>query len=235
LKRVRKDLEGIPPGEVISISNSSDPYSPLEKTYEDTRKCLRLFKNHNLRILIITKSDVVVRDIDVLRDLHAAVTITLTTLKENIYQRLEPNAPSPQARLKAIQELVRADIPTGVRIDPIFPLLTDNEIKAIVQKIGEIGVQHVVSSTFKPRHDSWRKIEQVFPQVARELKPLYFRQGQKIGNAWYLPGERREQVMLQVKKECDKYNIPFATCREGFDMGSSRSCDGSHLTRLLMP
>jgi len=231
LKRIRKDLEKIPRGSIISISNSSDPYVPIDKKYEDTRKCLQLFGNYDFRILLITKSDLVLRDIDVLQNLKSAVTLTVTSLKKEIYSRLEPNAPEPEKRLKAIKELTKAGILTGIRFDPIFPYLTDDEIEEIVGRASEAGVKHIVTSTFKPRYNGWRRFEKAFPETAKSLKPLYFKEGEKIDNARYLPREIRENLMLRVKEECSKYGIPFATCREGFGMNTSKSCDGSHLIR----
>ena len=231
LKRIRKDLEKIPRGSIISISNSSDPYVPIDKEYEDTRKCLQLLRDYDFRILLITKSDLVLRDIDILQELNSAVTPTITTLKKEIYSRLEPNAPEPEKRLNAIKELDKAGIPTGLRLDPVFPQLNDMEIEEIVKKASEAGVKHIVTSTFKPRYDGWRRFEKAFPETARNLKPLYFKQGEKISNAWYLPREIRKNLMLKVKEECSKYGIPFATCREGFGINTSKSCDGSHLIK----
>lgn len=229
LKRIKKDLEKIPQGSIISISNSSDPYLPMDKKYEDTRGCLQLFKDYDFRILIATKSDLVLRDIDVLQDLKSAVTITVTTLKKEIYSRFEPRAPEPEKRLQAVKELNGTGIPTGVRLDPIFPQLNDGEIETIVEKASEAGAKHLVTSTFKVKYDGWRRFEKAFPEVAKNLKPLYFEQGEKIGRSWYLPREIREKFMLMIKDECSKYGLPFATCREGLRINTSKSCDGSHL------
>ena len=231
LKRIKKDLEKTPSGSLLSISNSSDPYVPMDKKYEDIRKCLQLLRNYDFRVLLITKSDLVLRDIDIIKDLHSAVTFTITTLEKEVYSKLEPNAPEPEKRLQAIKELNKAGIPTGLRLDPIFPQLNDKEIEEIVKKANDARVKHIVTSTFKPRYDGWRRFERAFPEVAKNLKPLYFKQGEKISNAWYLPREIRESLMLKVRKECLKYDIPFATCREGLGMNTSKSCDGSHLIR----
>jgi DNA repair photolyase len=231
MKRTRRDLEKIPSGSIISISNSSDPYIPMDQKYKDTRKCLQLFRDYNLRILIITKSDLVLRDIDLLQKLNAAVTFTITTLEEDIYRKLEPQAPEPEKRLNAIKELTQAGIPTGVRLDPVFLYLTDKEIEKIVKEAKKAGAKHIVTSTFKPKYDGWKRFQKAFPENAENLKSLYFKEGERIGNAWYLPIEIRRNLMSRVKKECLKYNITFATCREGFEMNVSETCDGSHLIK----
>jgi len=230
LKRVRRDLEKIPENSLISISNSSDPYQPLEEKFKEFRECLKIFQNFNFRILIITKSDLVLRDIDLLKNLRCAVTMTVTTLNEKIYKKLEPNAPPSERRLKALKILAENKIPTGLRLDPIFPFLNENEIEEIVKEAAKIGIKHIVASTFKPRYDSWKRFERVFPKIVKKLKPLYFEKGEKIKNSFYLPRDLRKNLMEKVFNACQKYKISFATCREGFlKLKNAQSCDGSHL------
>jgi len=232
LKRVRKDLEKIPENSLISISNSSDPYQPLEEKFNEFRKCLKIFQNFNFRILIITKSDLVLRDIDLLKNLRCAVTMTVTTLNEKIYKKLEPNAPPSERRLKALKILAKNKIPTGLRLDPIFPFLNENEIEEIVKEAAKIGIKHIVASTFKPRYDSWKRFERVFPKIVKKLKPLYFEKGEKVKNSFYLPRDLRKNLMEKVFNACQKYQISFATCREGFvELKKAKSCDGSHLIK----
>ena len=117
-----------------------------------------------------------------------------------------------------------------MRLDPIFPYLNDDEIEEIVKRVKEAGVLHIVASTFKPRFDSWKRLERTFPKVAKKLCSLYFEKGQKIKNSFYLPQQMRRELMEKVFEICQKYQIPFSTCREGFlNLKTSKSCDGSHL------
>ena len=230
LKRFKKDLEKLPKNSLISISNSSDPYQPLEEKYKEFRECLKILQNFNFRILIVTKSDLVLRDIDLLKNLKCAVTITITTLKTKIAKKLEPKAPLPERRLKALEILAKNKIPVGLRLDPIFPFLTENEVEEIVREAKKAGVKHVVASTFKARYDSWKRFERTFPKISKKLKPLYFERGEKIKNAFYLPKDLRKNLMERVFKICKKFNLPFATCREGFpELHTAKSCDGSWL------
>jgi DNA repair photolyase len=230
IKKVKEDLKKIPEGSIISISNSSDPYQPLEEKYKDFRECLKLFLNYNFKILIITKSDLVLRDIDLLKKLKSAVTITITTLKKEILKKLEPNTPPSEIRFEALKILEENGILTGLRLDPIFPYLTEDEIEEIVKKAKEVKIKHIVASTFKMKFDSLKRFEKAFPKEAKKLMPLYFKEGQKIKNSWYLPKSLREKLIKRVKKICQKYQIPFASCREGFlKFQTSKSCDGSHL------
>lgn len=230
IKKVKKDLKKIPENSLISISNSSDPYQPLEEKFKEFRECLKIFQEHNLRILIITKSDLVLRDIDLLKNLRCAVTITITTFKKEILKKLEPFAPDSERRLNALKILAENKIPTGLRLDPIFLYLTDNEVEEIVKRAKEAKVKHIVASTFKPRKDSWKRFEENFPKIAKRLRTFYFKEGEKIGNSFYLKENLRKNLMGRVLKSCQKYQIPFATCREGFfDLKTAISCDGSWL------
>ncbi|MBS3816223.1 MAG: radical SAM protein [Candidatus Thermoplasmatota archaeon] len=228
--RVEKDLQKIPKGSLISLSNSSDPYLPMDKEHKDTRECLKVLKEHEMRVLIVTKGVHVERDIDILKEMDAAVTVSICTLKEEIKEKLEPNTPSGQERLDLVETLAEEDIPVGVRFDPIFPKVTEEEIPTVVEEVSERGAEHIVSSTFKARGDSWKRFKLAFPDVAKELEELYFEEGKKIDNSYYLPREMRMNILKKVAKECEEYEISFATCREGLPaLTTSKSCDGSHL------
>ncbi|HDD43168.1 MAG TPA: radical SAM protein [Nitrososphaeria archaeon] len=230
LKLVRRDLAVLPRNALISMSNSSDPYPPMESRLKLTRSCLREFLGRDLRILIITKSDLVVRDLDLISELRAAVTITITTLDEDLAKRLEPRAPTPSKRLDAVEKLSSEGIPVGVRVDPIIPFLNDEGVELLLREVRDAGALHVTSSTFKPRWDSWRRMEEAFPRICEKLKPLYFKEGERIGRSYYLPKPFRFKLMSRVAEESRKLGLTFACCREGFiELNSGGSCDGSHL------
>ncbi|MEN2974412.1 MAG: radical SAM protein [Candidatus Caldarchaeales archaeon] len=233
IKIVRRDLEDLPEDILISMSNSSDPYPRIERELELTRKCLEEFKNFNLRILIITKSNLVVRDIDLLKELKAAVTITITTLDKSLARKIEPLAPSPSERLEALSILSEERIGIGLRLDPIIPFINDG-YKELLKEARDVGVKHVVSSTFKPRYDSWRRISNVFPDIREKLERIYYSEGERIGRSWYASRELRFKIMKDLAEQCRKLGLSFATCREGFrELHSSRTCDGSHLIEAV--
>jgi len=105
-------------------------------------------------VQIVTKSDLVTRDIDLLAAMKAAVAVTVTTLDDSLSLRLEPGAPSPKRRLFALNELSRAGIPLSARIDPIIPGINDCGIEDLVYSLHSAGVRHITSSTYKARPDS---------------------------------------------------------------------------------
>jgi len=227
---VRRDLRRIPDDALISVSNSSDPYPPMEGRLRLTRRCLEEFAERDLRILIVTKGDVILRDLDLLQELRAAVTVTITTLDDQIAGRLEPEAPKPSRRLEVVEELTAQGVPVGLRLDPIIPGINDASIEELIKEAKVAGVVHVVSSTFKPRWDSWLRISEAYPEESEELRRLYFEEGRRIGRSWYLPREMRLRLMRRVRETCEGLGLTFATCREGMpELHTAPSCDGSHL------
>lgn len=228
IESVKRQIKKIPPDSLISLSNTSDPYPPVERSLMITRECLKIFQSSAVRVLIITKSDIVLRDIDLLKEMKSAVTMTITTLKH--YRRLEPGAPSPFMRLKALESLSKDGVPTGLRLDPVIPGINDEEIEDILKFARECGVKHVTASTFKPRWDSWQRISRAFPEISRNLENLYFKRGVKLSNSWYLPESLRKDLIFKIKQMCSSFSLTFSSCREGFpELNTASSCDGSHL------
>lgn len=211
---------------MVSVSNSTDPYPPIEEDLKLTRECFKLFAEYGIRYLIVTKSDMFLRDLDILRNSRTAVTVTITTLDKGLAKRVEPNAPSPERRIKALKKLKEYGIPAGVRVDPIIPGLNDKEIEEIIKNVSPY-ISHITFSTFKPRYDSFRRFERLFPAVYEKTKTLY---SERIGNSFYLEKEMRRIFIERAHKMAKKENLSFGLCREGFrEYINAPSCDGSHL------
>ena len=224
LERAARKLRG----ELISISNSSDPYPNIEEKNGLTRECLDIFSRHECRIQIVTKSHLVTRDIDILKKTRCMVALSITTDDNKISRRLEPRAPLSSERLKAIEALVENGIPVAVRVDPIIPFLNDKP-KRLIESLSSLGVLHITSSTYKVRPDNWSRFLKAFPEVAKKLSPLYFEKGERISRYFYLAKELRYQLMKKVKKITEENGIKFGCCREGFSHLNSAMCDGSWL------
>lgn len=232
IKKLVSDLEKTDKKFPVSISNSSDPYVPEEEKLKLTRDCLKYFALHRCKVLIITKSNIVARDTDILSKMKACVSVTITTLNEEIARKLEPKASLPRKRIKALEILSKKGIPTVVRLDPVIPFLNENEIEDIVEVSTSVGAKHLVSSTYKVRPDNWRRFSFLFPEISKKLKDFYFKYGEKISNSFYLPKEIRFRIMKKVREACDKNKISFSCCREGFfELNNSKSCDGTHLIK----
>ncbi|MCD6489350.1 MAG: radical SAM protein [Thermodesulfobacterium sp.] len=227
LKIVERDLRKLPENSLISLSNSSDPYQPLESTYRYTRKFLELLAEKNYKILIITKSDLILRDLDLLKRLRCAVSITITS--KTLTSKLEPGAPSYEKRLQAIKALSEAGIPVSVRLDPIIHGLNEKEILEILEEISPY-VKHITASTYKAKPDSLKRLNDAFPEKRAFWEELYLKEGKRLGNAIYLKDKIRYELINPLYKKAKEYKISFATCREALKMFENpQKCDGSFL------
>ncbi|MEM4530739.1 MAG: radical SAM protein [Thermofilaceae archaeon] len=232
IKVVARDLRRVPAGSLINISSSSDPYGPLEAEYGYTRRLLELIAGDYV-VEIVTKSDLVVRDADLLARGPSVVSITITTLDRALAARLEPHAPSPDRRLRAIEELSKRGIPVVVRLDPLLPGLNDHPeaIREVLEAAAAAGAQHVVSSTYKAKPDSLRRLSEAFPDMIPRLRGMYVEGGERIHGYMYAPESYRYRLMKTVREVAHKFGLTFAPCREGFRDLIDRdvSCDGTHL------
>ncbi|WP_440059104.1 SPL family radical SAM protein [Thermogladius sp. 4427co] len=237
LKNLREDLNYVDKRLVVELSSSSDPYPPVENWLGLTRKALELLASRRIRILITTKGDIVVRDIDILSKTSSAVMITITTLDDNLARKLEPGAPPPSRRLQALERLAQSGIPVGVRIDPILPGLNDDPLmlKELVEAVANAGAKHVVTSTYKMKPDSYKRIIQAFPELKDLYNKLYLRNGEYIHGYRYLPKNIRESLLEPVIAKAIEKGLTAAVCREGLGPKflKAPSCDGSHLTRQV--
>lgn len=129
----------------IAFGTNTDPYQPIEAKWGITRACLELLYEANHPVTITTKSDRVIRDIDILARMAekglAAVALSITSLTPSIHRTLEPRAPRPEKRLAAIRALSDAGIPTHVSVAPVIPAITDHEIEAILAASAQNGAQ----------------------------------------------------------------------------------------------
>jgi DNA repair photolyase len=146
---VRGELARIPLRESIAIGTATDPYQPAERRFRRTRSVLEVFARERGRHLgITTKSDLVARDLDLLREIArrnvVSVNITITTLDERLARLLEPRAPRPDLRLGAVRKLSEAGILVGVFPNPVMPLITDGEpqLQALAKAARDAGAQY---------------------------------------------------------------------------------------------
>jgi DNA repair photolyase len=127
----------------ITLGANTDPYQPLERKMLVTRAILEVLTRARHPVSVITKSALILRDLDLLKDLSrdnlVSVAVSITTLSAQTKRVLEPRAGSPQARLRAVRELNAAGVPAGVMVAPIIPAITDHEIEAILEEVAAAG------------------------------------------------------------------------------------------------
>jgi DNA repair photolyase len=227
-KRLLRELGRVLPGSLIAMSNSSDPYPFMERELELSRWCLRILKEKELSVQVVTKSDLITRDIDLISAMKSTAAITLTTLSEDLSQRLEPRAPLPGRRLEAIRILSDRGVPVSARIDPIIPGLNDLEMSDAVKAACQAGAKHIISSTFKASPLSLGRICRAFPREGKRLQNLYNSGSRRHGHQ-LLPSELRMRLMHEVRKAAIREGATFSCCREGLSPEKAVRCDGSHL------
>lgn len=172
----------------VAISGVTDPYQPIERDLQLTRRCLEVFVEFRNPVVIITKNRLVTRDLDLLSELAryqaALVILSVTTLDASLTRILEPRASTPARRLEAIETLTQAGVPVGVLVAPVIPGLTDHEIPSIVAAVAKAGAQFAGYTIVRlplavaPLFEEW--LEQHFPD--RKEKVLNRIRAMRDGN-----------------------------------------------------
>jgi len=132
--------------EPIALGTNTDPYQPLERRLEITRGILEVLKETRHPFTIVTKSNMVLRDLDILapmaRENLVRVMISLTTLDRGLARVMEPRAPTPERRLEALRTLNAAGVPAGVLTAPVIPAINDAELEALLEAAARAGARH---------------------------------------------------------------------------------------------
>jgi len=183
-------------GDGMVIGTATDPYQPAERRYGVTRALLEVLAEHpGLRLTIITKSPLVTRDVDLLariaRNSSLSVHISLITLDRALARRLEPRAPTPEARLRAVRRLHEAGIDVVVNCMPVLPGITDHprDLAALVQRAVEAGAADVATDVLRLQHEARKRY---LPFIAREFPELAGRYARTYAQA-SVPGESYRQ------------------------------------------
>ena len=235
-EKVREAVAGTKVKLPVMLSDCTDPYQPLEEKYEITRECLKVLAENGFPILIVTKSDLVTRDIDIFKRTPTVVSMSITTLREEISSLIEPNAPSPERRLKALEKIAKENIPTVLRIDPIIPTVNSDleELENLVSAASRIGVKQVTASTMKPVRGFFKRFkERVDRETYRRVLEAYS-DGLWIAGYKYLPVEKRALLLRRLRSITLNYGLEFATCREGIQNLNTNICDGTAYCRNLL-
>jgi DNA repair photolyase len=127
----------------IAMGTNTDPYQPVEQRLEITRSLLEVLRRFRHPVSIVTKSNAIVRDLDILSELAVQglvkAALSVTTLDRRLARRMEPRAPTPERRLAAIRRLSEAGIPTAAMVAPVIPAINDSEIEDIMSAVAEAG------------------------------------------------------------------------------------------------
>ncbi|PYT59916.1 MAG: radical SAM protein [Acidobacteria bacterium] len=197
--------------EHIAIGTATDPYQPAEREYGVTRACLEeLAKKGGLSVSIITKSDQIVRDMDLLQRIASrsdlAIDITITTLRCGLTRLLEPRAPRPDLRLAAVKKLSEAGLAVGVSASPLIPGITDRDgdLETVAAAAKEAGAQWFFSGVLFLMPSSAKQflpfVREKFPRLAKQYDQWYAKNG-------YAPEEYRRKASERVAQIRQKYGF----------------------------
>src|SRR5436853_4850463 len=213
--------------EHIAIGTATDPYQPAEREYGVTRACLQeLAKKEGLSVSIITKSNQIVRDIEVLQRIsersNLGIDITITTLRPGLTRLLEPRAPRPDLRLGAVKQLREAGLAVGLSASPLIPGITDRdgELEAVAAAGRDAGAQWFFSGVLFLMPASAKQflpfVREKFPRLAKQYEQWFAKNG-------YAPEEYRRKASERVARIREKYgfrsrpwveNKRMATCSQ---------------------
>jgi DNA repair photolyase len=208
---LRRDLKRVKPGEEIAIGTATDPYQPAERKFGVTRAIMEELAQHSgLSIGVVTKSTLVVRDVDLLQAIAARnqlfINLTITTLDTQLARILEPRAPRPDLRLEVVSKLNEAGIAAGVICAPVVPGITDSDeqLDSLVAAVARAGGQYVYANALflKPCSAAvfMPFIEKEFPHLAEQYRRRY--RTNAFSDAGYR--KRLSQTMARLRR---KYGI----------------------------
>ena len=192
---------------MIGTGAMSDPYMHIEKELRLTRKCLEIIRQYEFGLAIQTKSDLILRDIDLLDEINRSakcvVQMTLTTYEDDLCKILEPNVCNTKRRIEVLEEMQKRGIPTIVWITPILPFINDTEenLKNILDECIRVGVKGIIDFgmglTLREgdREYYYAALDEHFPG----MKERYIRE---YGNAYELPSPNAKALMDIFKRKC---------------------------------
>lgn len=195
---------------IIGTGSMNDPYMPLEERLELTRRALETIAEFGFGVHIITKSDLVVRDIDVLQRIArvaAAVSFSITTTDDRLAKVLEPGAPPSTARFRAMRRLSTAGIETRVALMPILPFIEDtwSNVSSIIEEAHRCGASVVIpwfgmSMRDRQRAYYYDRLDESFPGLRARYQAMY-------GDAYSCPSPNAEDLARRAKNLCVKHHL----------------------------
>jgi DNA repair photolyase len=222
--RYRRLLSG---EQAVIIGTATDPYQPAERRFRVTRGVLEVLAGlEGLRVVIITKSSLVARDVDVLARLAErstlSVHVSLITLDRALARRIEPRSPTPEARLRAVARLTAAGVDVGINVMPVLPGITDGaaDLEALVRRAAEAGATHVAAGALRlqpaarDRYLPW--VVQEFPELAARYRATYALSAHA--------GERyRAGLRERMERLCARHGLRVRTYDRSGEESSART------------
>jgi len=199
-----KELKQLKPA-LVGISSVTDPYQKCEEQFQVTRYCLEQLIKFKFPVSIITKSPLILRDLDLLGRLtHVEITITITTLDDRLAQLLEPKAPAITERLGALKILSEHGLNTYAFLGPLLPTLEPEEVPEFIARLSETGVKSVMTDTLNLKPGVWQAITSTLEATPgmETVKKLF--QHRLFLDKKYYP-----TIFSLIRSECNKNGLNF--------------------------
>ena len=210
LDLLRKELARKRKKGTIGTGSMNDPYMPLEAKLNLTERALKVIAEFRFPVHVITKSALVLRDVEVLREIgreYAAVSFTVTTADDELGKKLEPGASLVSERFKAMQALASNGILTGITMMPILPFIEDNEanITQIVMRAHECGAAYVLPAFGMTLRDRQRVY--YYDQLDRLFPGLRHKYEERFGDRYSCSALNAAKLDLVFRNLCSRYGI----------------------------
>lgn len=197
-KVLAKELRRVRRG-VVLISSITDPYQPVERRYELTRKCVELLSSSRLEVTVLTKSTLFKRDLEVMCKDRFEIGVTVTTIRA--HRGLEPLSDPPLARLEALKEASQEGFKTFLFLGPLIPGVVDEELEEIIELAYNAGVSYIIVDKLNTRGDVVQSIMKVL--VRNHLNKFI----NNLSNKSWL-----EDIRRRIIDACNQLRIPYDFC-----------------------
>lgn len=208
----------------IALSSATEPWMNIERKYEVTRRCLEVIARFRFPVHCLTKSTLILRDLDILKEIdenailpedlrgklrhRVLITVSLSTLDENIAEVFEAGAPSPNERLKVLQKVKEQGFYTGIAYIPVLPFISDSseQLEEMIKVAGEIGADYIFVGALTlygvGKELYYKVLEKHFPGLLPKYKSLF-----RI----FSQPSRDYQIKLEerAKRLCKKYGVKY--------------------------
>ena len=206
-------LAALAAGEVVVVGTATDPYQPAERKFRVTRGILETLASHDgLSVVVITKSPLVTRDVDLLQRITERSSLTihlsLITMRRELARLIEPRAPTPDARVRAIARLASAGIDIGINVMPVLPGITDNpaDLEDLVRQVAGAGASHVNACALRLRATARARY---LPFIAEHFPHLTDRYARSYSDGHQLSQHYRDGLRRFFQSTCARFGIPF--------------------------
>jgi DNA repair photolyase len=200
-KVLAKELKSKQKG-VVGISLTTDPYQSAEKKYKVTRLCLEQFVRYQFPVSILTKSPLITRDLDILRNFkELEVGLTITTNNDSERKILEPNAPEIESRIAALKKISHEGITTYAFLGPLYPTMNENDLEELVGKIKDAGVPRISADRLNLKPGVWNSVCSILREYPKEF--TFWEESVKKTSDLY------NRIFVSLEKLCKQEGIEY--------------------------